>query len=69
MKYQILFNTVVCGQPCVCVCDVKDSKGRYWGFTATEEQAKDRVQALAEAGIVATYEPIDGNHWVNNWIG
>ena len=52
-----------------CVCCEKDSKGRYWGFTQTEEQAQDRVASLADVGIVATYEPIEGSHWVNNWIG
>ena len=60
-KFQIIANG--------CVCCDKDSKGRYWGFTLTEEQAKDRVASLAEVGISATYEPISNNHWVNNWVG
>lgn len=60
-KFQIIANGYVC-------CD-RDSKGRYWGFTATEDQAKDRVASLAEVGINATYEPITENHWVNNWVG
>lgn len=64
-KFQILFTYK--GE--TCVCDEKDSKGRYWCFTDTEEQAQDRVASLAEVGITATYEPIDANHWVNNWIG
>ena len=51
------------------ICTAKDSKGRYWGFALTEEQAQDRVASLAEVGIQATYEPIGENHWVNNWIG
>lgn len=60
-KYQIIANG--------CVCCDKDSKDRYWGFTLTEEQAKDRVASLAEVGISATYELINNNHWVNNWVG
>lgn len=60
-KFQIIVND--------CVCTARDSKGRHWGFTLTEEQAVDRVQSLAEVGIQATYEPIGENHWVNNWIG
>ena len=64
-RFQILFNY----KGTTCVCDEKDSKGRYWCFTDTEEQAKDRVASLAEVGITATYEPIDASHWVNNWIG
>lgn len=51
------------------ICTAKDSKGREWGFTLTEEQAQDRVASLADVGIQATYEPINENHWVNNWIG
>ena len=60
-KFQIIANG--------CVCCDKDSKGRYWGFTYTEADAQDRVASLAEVGINATYEPIGGSHWVNNWIG
>lgn len=61
-KFQIISN----GR----LCSARDSKGRYWCFTLTEEGAKDRVKSLAEVGIVATYEPIDENHWINNgWIG
>lgn len=60
-KYQIIAGG--------CVCCDRDSKGRCWGFTLTEEQAQDRVASLAEVGISATYEPIDNTHWVNNWIG
>ena len=60
-KYQIIVGG--------CVCCDQDSKGRCWGFTLTEEQARDRVASLAEVGISATYEPIDNTHWVNNWIG
>lgn len=51
------------------ICTAKDSKGRYWGFTITEEQAQDRVASLLAVGIQATYEPINSTHWVNNWIG
>lgn len=60
-KFQILANGNI--------CTTKDSKGREWGFTLTEEQAQDRVASLANVGIQATYEPINENHWVNNWIG
>ena len=60
-KFQIVSNGFL--------CDKVDSKGRCWCFTLTEEQAQDRVASLAEVGIVATYEPIDNNNWVNNWIG
>ena len=36
----------------------------------TEEQAKDRVAALAEIGIDAWYEEINNSHWINDgWIG
>lgn len=70
MKYQILFKTIINGELTTCVCDARDMKGRYWGFTYTEEQAKDRVAALAEIGIDAWYEEINNNHWVNDgWIG
>ena len=60
-KFQIVVNGNI--------CTAKDSKGREWGFTLTEEQAQDRVANLANVGIQATYEPINENHWVNNWIG
>ena len=60
-KFQIVANGNI--------CTAKDSKGRYWGFAITEEQAQDRVASLANVGIQATYEPINENHWVNNWIG
>ena len=60
-KFQIVTNGNI--------CTAKNSKGRYWGFTLTEEQAQDRVESLANVGIQATYEPINENHWVNNWIG
>lgn len=70
MKYQILFKTIINGELITCVCDARDQKGRYWGFTYTEEQAKDRVAALAEIGIDAWYEEINNSHWVNDgWIG
>ena len=70
MKYQILFKTIINGELVTCVCDAKDQKGRYWGFVLTEEQAKDRVAALAEIGIDAWYEEINNSHWVNDgWIG
>ena len=70
MKYQILFKTIINGELTTCVCDARDMKGRYWGFTYTEEQAKDRVAALTEIGIDAWYEEINNNHWVNDgWIG
>lgn len=69
MNYQILFNTVVNGKSCVCICTEKDSNGDHYGFAITEAQARERVQALADVGIVATYEPIDDKHWVNNWLG
>lgn len=70
MKYQILFKTIVNGELTTCVCDARDMKGRYWGFTYTEEQAKDRVASLAEIGIDAWYEEITNSHWVNDeWIG
>ena len=60
-KFQIIANGNI--------CTAQDSKGREWGFTLTEEQAQDRVASLATVGIQATYEPINENHWVNNWIG
>lgn len=70
MKYQILFKTIINGELTTCVCDARDMKGRYWGFTYTEEQAKDRVASLAEIGIDAWYEEIINSHWVNDgWIG
>lgn len=70
MKYQILFKTIINGEFTTCVCDARDMKGRYWGFTYTEEQAKDRVASLAEIGIDAWYEEITNSHWVNDeWIG
>ena len=70
MKYQILFKTIINGELTTCVCDARDMKGRYWGFTYTEEQAKDRVASLAEIGIDAWYEEINNSHWVNDgWIG
>ena len=70
MKYQILFNTMVNNELTACVCGAKDSKGRFWCFTYTEEQAKDRVASLKEVGIDAWYEEIDNSHWVNDgWIG
>ena len=70
LKYEILFNTIINNELITCVCDAKDLKGRCWCFTYTEEQAKDRVAALAEVGIDAWYEEIDNNHWVNDgWIG
>lgn len=61
LKFQIVSNGCVC-------CDT-DSKGRNWGFTYTEEQAQERVTSLANVGIIATYEPINEKHWVNDWIG
>lgn len=70
MKYKILFNTIINNELTTCVCGVEDSKGRCWCFVYTEEQAKDRVAALAEVGIDAWHEEIDNSHWVNNgWIG
>ena len=70
MKYQILFKTIINGELVTCVCNARDQKGRYWGFVFTEEQAKDRVAALAEIGIDAWYEEITNNHWINDgWIG
>ena len=70
MKYEILFNTIINNELTTCLCDAKDLKGRYWCFTYTEEQAKDRVTALAEVGIDAWYKEIGKNHWVNeDWIG
>ena len=70
MKYQILFNTIINNELTTCVCDAKDSKGRYWCFVYTEEQAKDRVASLKEVSIDAWYEEIDNSHWVNDgWIG
>ena len=70
LKYEILFNTIINNELTTCVCDAKDSKGRYWCFVYTEEQAKDRVTALAEVGIDAWYEEIDNSHWTNDgWIG
>lgn len=60
-KFQIIANGYI--------CTAKDSKGKEWGFTLTEQQAQERIADLAEVGIIATYEPIDENHWVNNWIG
>ena len=70
LKYEILFNTIINNELTTCLCDAKDLKGRYWCFTYTEEQAKDRVAALAEVGIDAWYKEIGKNHWINeNWIG
>lgn len=70
MKYQILFNAITNDKLIAYLCDAKDAKGRYWCFTATEEQAKDRVASLKEVGIDAWYEEIDNNHWINDgWIG
>ena len=69
MKYEILYNTMISGKLTTCVCTAQDSKGRYWGFTITEEQAKDRVAALKEVGIEAWYNEINNSHWVNDgWI-
>lgn len=61
LKFQIIAND--------CVCVETDATGCCWGFTHTEEQAKARVANLAKVGITATYEAIDENNWVNNWIG
>lgn len=61
LKFQIIVND--------CVCVETDATGCAWGFTYTEEQAKERVANLAKVGITATYEAIDGNNWVNNWVG
>lgn len=61
MKFQIVVDGYI--------CIAKDSKGNTYGFTQTEEAAKDRVASLAEVGIVAVYEPIGPSHWVNDWIG
>ena len=70
MKYQILFNAMTNDKLTAYLCDAKDSKGRYWCFTRTEEQAKDRVASLKEVGIDAWYEEIDNSHWINDgWIG
>lgn len=70
MKYQILFNAMTNDKLIAYLCDAKDAKGRYWCFTATEEQAKDRVASLKEVDIDAWYEEIDNNHWINDgWIG
>lgn len=70
MKYQILFNAMTNDKLIAYLCDAKDAKGRYWCFTRTEEQAKDRVTSLKEVGIDAWYEEIDNNHWINDgWIG
>ena len=70
LKYEILFNTIINNELTTCLCDAKDLKGRYWCFTYTEEQAKDRVAALADVGIDAWYDEIDSSHWVNDgWIG
>lgn len=60
-KFQIIVNN--------CVCVERDATGCTWGFTFTKEQAENRVANLAKVGIVATYEPINENNWVNNWIG
>lgn len=69
MKYQILFNAMTNDKLIAYLCDAKDTKGRYWCFTATEEQAKDRVASLKEVGIDAWYEEIDNSHWINDgWI-
>lgn len=70
LKYQILFNTIINNEITTCLCDAKDLKGRYWCFTYTEEQAKDRVASLKEIGIDAWYNEINNGHWVNDgWIG
>lgn len=69
MHFQITYTVEIGGIPTTCVCTEQDSRGNCYGFTITEAQARDRVQALANVGIVATYEPIDAAHWVNNWIG
>ena len=68
MKYEILYKANICGKECVCVC-TKLANGKTWGFTLTEEQAKQRVADLATIGVAAWYEPINEEHWVNNWIG
>lgn len=70
LKYKILFNTMVNNELTACVCNAKDSKGRFWCFTYTEEQAKDRVASLKKVGIDAWYEEIDNSNWINDgWIG
>ena len=70
LRYQILFETVVCGENSVCLCNEKDINGDCWSFCYTEEQAKDRVEALEKVGVKAWYESIDDSHWVNDgWIG
>ena len=70
LKYEILFNTVINNELPTRQGETKDWKGHYWSFTDTEEQAKDRVAALAEVGIDAWYKEIGKNHWINeNWIG
>ena len=70
MEYQILFKTIINNELITCLCDAKDSKGHYWCFVSTEDQAKNRIKALKEVGIDAWYEEITNNHWVNDgWIG
>ena len=70
MKYEILFKTIINNELVTCLCGEQDSLGRCWAFTYSEEQAKDRVAALAEVGIDAWYKEIGKDHWVNeSWIG
>ena len=68
LKYQILFNTIINNELTTCLCNAKDLKGRYWCFTYTEEQAKDRVASLKEIGIDAWYNEINNGHWGQRWV-
>ena len=63
LNFAIIYNTEKYGP---CVCTEEDSQGEHYGFTYTEEDAQERVQRLAEVGIVATYKRIDEKHWINN---
>ena len=56
-RYQIIYNTVVCGKPCVCLC-TKETKSGAWCICYSKEDAEQRVAELIALGYEASYEKL-----------
>ena len=70
-RYQVIYNTVVCGEACVCLCTTKTAMGTQC-ICYSEEEANKRLTELLEIGVDAWIEPLPyGEAWFddNNWIG
>ena len=58
-KYQIIFNTVINGKPCIRPCTKKTKSGAWCiCYSKDESKAKNRVAELIEAGYDASYREL-----------